>query len=399
MHNEESLTIQELEKRCKRLEWSLENYNKINSTLDQMSVMKMLLDSIADLVQAEAASVFLIDEEAGELVLEGANNLDTEKNRISIPVGQGIAGTVAATGETINIQDASKDSRFSKEADKKTGFITRSYLCLPMFLHNKVIGAVAVLNKKTTEYFSEEDVEVLQDFANQAAGAVENSRLYSRVLQQQVELEEKNHNLQTVLGYVHQLIDAITLSYDEIKGIYTISEEMVEVTKTGVLHVRETGEGIEVISHFVQEIETTIHELLKNIRVIDDFLKNISDIADKTKVLAINTAIEAARAGIHGKGFAVISTEVRNLANQTSTFTDDIGKVLGTVKDNYDRILKTMTVGGEKIDRGRYLSQQAVESLGAIKEVVISIESKLEAVQSINDREKELSDKIVEKIG
>ena len=116
---------------------------------------------LASLLNAERSSLFLV--EGDELVLKVAENLD-EMGEIRIPLGSGIAGAVAQSGESIRIDDAYADPRFNREVDKQTGFRTRSILSLPIKDHEGEVFAVAqLLNRMDGQPFDHADE---QQFAN-----------------------------------------------------------------------------------------------------------------------------------------------------------------------------------------------------------------------------------------
>ena len=116
---------------------------------------------LAMLLNAERASLFLV--EGNELVLKVAENLE-EMGEIRFPVGVGIAGAVAQSGDSIRIDDAYSDPRFNREVDKQTGFRTRSILCLPVKnLGGDVFAVAQLLNRKDGKAFSADDE---QRFAN-----------------------------------------------------------------------------------------------------------------------------------------------------------------------------------------------------------------------------------------
>ena len=95
---------------------------------------------------------------------------------IRVPLGTGIAGAVALSGATVNLADPYRDERFNPEIDRRTGFVTRNLLTLPMKAGDgRVLGVFQVLNKRTGE-FSPEDVELLTSLASSAALAVESAR-------------------------------------------------------------------------------------------------------------------------------------------------------------------------------------------------------------------------------
>jgi diguanylate cyclase (GGDEF)-like protein len=114
-----------------------------------------------------------------------------ETVEIRFPVGVGIAGSVGKTGEIVNIPDAYQDPRFNPEFDRKTGYRTRSILCIPMKnLQGDVIGAIQVLNKKTG-VFQPEDEALLAALAAQAAIAIDNADLYNKLHELNLSLERK----------------------------------------------------------------------------------------------------------------------------------------------------------------------------------------------------------------
>jgi putative ABC transport system ATP-binding protein len=117
---------------------------------------------LAGLLNAERASLFLV--EGDELVLKVADNLE-KIGEIRIPLGSGIAGAAAASGETIRIEDAYADPRFNREVDRKTGFTTRSILSLPVKDQDGHVFAVAqLLNRKDGKPFSADDEQRFAGF-------------------------------------------------------------------------------------------------------------------------------------------------------------------------------------------------------------------------------------------
>lgn len=120
---------------------------------------------VAGLLHAERASLMLIDQERGRLVVRVSQDLP-ESGEISFPLGTGIAGAVADTGETIRITDAYADSRFNPEIDRQTGFRTRSVLCVPLRdAAGEVFAVTQLLNRKDGQPFTADDEEKFRQFA------------------------------------------------------------------------------------------------------------------------------------------------------------------------------------------------------------------------------------------
>ena len=143
-------------------------------------LIESLVHSASKIIDADRASLFLIDAPTGELwskVAEGA-----EIREIRVPRGQGVSGWVAEHCELVNIPDAYHDDRFNPEVDKRTGYVTRSILCAPVWgLDNEMLGVVQVVNKRTGRFLSNDEV-LIRAFAHQAAVAVENHNLYRRMV-------------------------------------------------------------------------------------------------------------------------------------------------------------------------------------------------------------------------
>lgn len=140
-------------------------------------LLALIVASATDLVDAERTSLFVVDRERNELwtrVAEGSGE-------IRLPLGRGIAGAVAVDASVVNIPAAYQDARFDPANDQRTGFRTRSILCLPMVNHDgAVVGVIQALNKRHAAAFGGRDEQVLAALAAQAGVALENAQLLQR---------------------------------------------------------------------------------------------------------------------------------------------------------------------------------------------------------------------------
>lgn len=148
---------------------------RLMTVTDLDALLRLIADATVAMVGAERATIYIVDRERKEYWSRVATGKGV--GEIRFPLGVGIAGTVAETGETISIPDAYADPRFSPESDKRTGFKTRNLLTLAMTGHGgAIIGVFQAVNKKTGE-FSIEDEGTLSSLASSAAVAVENAQL------------------------------------------------------------------------------------------------------------------------------------------------------------------------------------------------------------------------------
>jgi GAF domain-containing protein len=144
------------------------------------TVLEDIVKTAADVMSARAASLFVVDEESGELVFQVALGDKAEAvKRFRVPVGTGIAGYVASTGQPLVVTNAGEDPRFVSNIGQAIGYIPQTILCVPLYSNSSVVGVLELLDKAGDEPFSSDDMELLVRFANLAAIALDQSRLLS----------------------------------------------------------------------------------------------------------------------------------------------------------------------------------------------------------------------------
>ena len=127
-----------------------------------------LLQQVMTYLHVEALSVFMLEKDLDELVLKYAVGASSDEVvGIRIPVGKGVVGWVVKYSEDLIVPSTDLDPRFYSGVDEKTCFVTRSILCVPMCQAGQTIGAIEAMNK-TTGYFNDEDVTLLQGIADVA---------------------------------------------------------------------------------------------------------------------------------------------------------------------------------------------------------------------------------------
>jgi len=157
----------------------------LSSSLDLKEILPEAMQTIKDMMQCEAASIMLLDDEEKNLVFEVAlGEKGNEVKEFRLPVGKGIAGKVAACGEPLIIQDAYNDERFYKNFDQKSGFTTKSMICTPLKVQDKIIGVAQAINPTKRDNFNDNDLQLLSLFSNQVALRIESARLHKEILQQ-----------------------------------------------------------------------------------------------------------------------------------------------------------------------------------------------------------------------
>ena len=196
------------------------------------------MTEVTRLMHAERSTFYIVDQERGELWSQIAQKAEILEIRLKI--GTGIAGYVAKTGEIINIEDAYNDDRFDPTTDKKTGYHTRSILCMPIFepLKNEsdtpaIIGVLQVLNR-IDGVFDKEDEELLASMASQVAIALINARLYASLEKKVSELNllfdieqelNKAKSREEMLNWVLKKITDTLLVESSVAALFDGSED------------------------------------------------------------------------------------------------------------------------------------------------------------------------------
>lgn len=172
------MTEQTVEREQARLAALYEVSSQLGKTLDLGEVLNQVMDAIIQLAGAERGFLMLNDEVSGKLTTRAARNLD--QNTIdgdAMNISRTVIERAIATGEGILTSNAQEDERFSAQTSV-VGYQLRSIMCSPLKVRGRTLGAVYVDNRLFSGVFSQEDLDLLVAFANQAAMAIENARLF-----------------------------------------------------------------------------------------------------------------------------------------------------------------------------------------------------------------------------
>jgi putative methionine-R-sulfoxide reductase with GAF domain/two-component sensor histidine kinase len=163
------------EAQVEKLKLLIDAAKTVNSTLDLDKLLDVILETSIKSIGAAGGTLYIVDELKSEIWSKAIRG--TEVIEIRLPIGKGLSGYVAKTGETINIPDAYNDPRFNPEVDKKSGYRTNNMLCMPMRNRDgKIIGVFQMLNKKGGP-FTLQDEEFINALSIHASIAIENARL------------------------------------------------------------------------------------------------------------------------------------------------------------------------------------------------------------------------------
>lgn len=177
----------------------------LTSTLNHQDVFELIMVRGSQLIKAQHWSLLLKDETTGELTFEIVVGADKSLfEPIKLSANEGIAPYVAHTGIPMFVPDVELEPKFNKKVDLKTGFITKSIICIPLSIHGKVSGVIEIVNIKDMDFFNAEDYPLLSILADYAAIAIENSKYVSRI--EKLSVTDEYTGLNNA-RYLHRFLD------------------------------------------------------------------------------------------------------------------------------------------------------------------------------------------------
>ena len=262
----------------------------ITALTDIDELLRVIAEETKNAIQADRCTVFLWDKDSDELWSKVALGLDSSKE-IRFPADKGLAGYVVKTGESLNIVDAYNDARFNPEVDLKTGYRTKTILCMPITNNNReIIGAFQVLNK-IDGVFTKNDEDLLVAIGGSASIALENAQLFDKQLQMYHEQKLLFDSFIDTLAIAVDARDKITAGHSTRVRLYSTllaqeidmaPKDIALLEKAAILHdigkigirdsvLQKDGKLTDEEYKHIQEHVRITHNILNRIYMSQDF--------------------------------------------------------------------------------------------------------------------------------
>jgi len=244
----------------------------ISSNLNLRPLLNKVMSLSEEILNNEVSAVMLLDPVKKELYWEISRGEKSEffEGRQTLPVGQGIAGYVAQTGEAVLINDVNKDPRWDGSYDEKSKFRTRSMICVPVKFHGDILGVIEVINKKGGE-FTSRDLRILEVLAAQTGAAIENAKIHGKLEEAYEDLKLLDKAKERVINHLsHELKTPLAL----ISGVFSrVSRELGKA-------------NLSALEKTINRGQRNVDRLLDLQAKIDDIL-NQKSVEEKERIITL----------------------------------------------------------------------------------------------------------------
>lgn len=230
------------------------------------------------------------------------------------------------------------------------------------------VDAYVMSGKEQEESLKLSFIKQLQSAADQLNQASLN--ILMATSSQSTSASEQAAAINEITSTINEIKQTSQQALEKAQAVIDVAERSVEASKVGGRAVEQSIEGMHKIKEQVESIAERILALSEQTQQIGEIIATVNDIAEQSKLLALNASIEAAKAGEHGKGFAVVSMEIRNLAEQSKQATVQVRKILGEIQKATNSAVIVTEEGSKRVETGVELANSAGVNIHQLTEAI-----------------------------
>ncbi|HEX9016453.1 MAG TPA: GAF domain-containing protein, partial [Chloroflexota bacterium] len=236
--------LQETEQRARQLSTLNDVTRQLTSTLELEPLLQNILQSAVSILDCEAGSLYLVDDQTRELVVRVTTGpVAREVLNHRLPPGSGIVGRAVTTASPVIENNFRQSSSWTPESEQQDGFETRAVLAIPLLVKDNVLGVIEVMNPKDGLPFVEEDLTLLTAFGGQAAVAMENARLYTLTDQELAARVEELSVMQRIDRELNASLETERAMHITLE--WALRQSNAEAGLVGIIE----GERLKVVAH------------------------------------------------------------------------------------------------------------------------------------------------------
>ena len=258
--------------------------------------------------------------------------------------------------------------------------------------------AVGALIRQLNEMFDELEtiIQKVYTASDELSGAAE--MVASSAEQMSEGAQEQAHQTSSVAAAVEEMSSTIATTSEHAHESNEVVQTTSELGREGEEVFEATADGMHRIARFVNDSSDQVADLGASSQEIGEIIEVISDIADQTNLLALNAAIEAARAGEQGRGFAVVADEVRQLAERTTEATTRVADMITRIQQNTDNVVESMERSKDEVEDGLELIDEASDALNEIVSSIEGMTGRIDQIARASEQQTSASNEIAQTV-
>lgn len=388
---------------------SAQNTAAVNRVLAALAATTSVEDAIQTTLEAvcnefgwDYGSYWVCDQEAGVLRFafdSGAMNEEFRQvtRESTFAEGVGFNGRTWRQRDLLFVRDIG-DMVDCSRAPVAKRFGVKSGVCFPIIVNGVLVGTMDYFVKRSLD-LAEERVEALRNVGRLVSGALDRIGRIDRERRTASDFQMAMAKLSTALtaasseiGHMNtmqsiasqnqataiaelsatmsQLRHMAIQSNDKAQLVIDLSDRAMKSAEDGRSVVEGTVGAMNEIREKVRQLAERIDALSSQSEQIGEIIASVAEIAEQSRLLALNAAMEAARAGEHGRGFSVVANEIRSLASQSKESTTQVRKLLGEIRRATDAAAVAMGDGSNKVDAGVILAKRAGERIEVLNRFI-----------------------------